>query len=160
MKKALLILILCPLFVFSQETLSLNDILTINSKDAFLKVVIENGYSEGNTTSDKIYYGKGFKSDKTQATDWAEYTLNKGEFYFEQSDLAFVRKHGKDGACYFDLIVAEIKNTCEHLNVMMHDSKKNGKVNFSTYKCNDAKYKGSIGFAQIDGNGVIQEFPN
>lgn len=160
MKRLLILLLVCPLIIFGQGKLSLNDILTIDSKDAFLKVVIENGYSEGNTTNDKIYYGKGFINDKLQATDWAEYTINKGEFYFEQSDLSFVRKHTKKVGCYYDLLVDEIKNTCEHQKVMMHESKKNGQVNFSTYKCSSSKFNGSIGFAQVDGNGIIQEFPN
>ena len=53
MKNILFILFVCPLLVLGQEALSLNDILTINSKDAFLKVVIENGYSEGNSTATK-----------------------------------------------------------------------------------------------------------
>ena len=42
---------------------------------------------------------------------------------------------------------------------MKHSSSKNGSVNFTTYKCSGAKYKGYLGFAQVDGNGVIQLFP-
>jgi hypothetical protein len=42
---------------------------------------------------------------------------------------------------------------------MKHSSTKNGSVNFTTYKCDGAKYKGYLGFAQIDGNGVVQLFP-
>ena len=159
MKRFILLLFIIPIINQAQEKLSLNDILTIDSKETFLKVVIENGYSEGNTNSDKIYYGKGFKNNKIQATDWAEYTIVKGEFYFEQSDLAYVRKHGKKDGCYYDILVTDIKNTCDHQKVMMHDSKKNGEVNFSTYKCSNSKFNGLIGFAQVDGNGIIQEFP-
>ena len=96
--KKILFLLFFPFSVFAQEQLSLDNILTISDKNSFLKEVIENGYSEGNSTKDKIYYGKGFKKEKTQATDWAEYTLASGEFYFEQSNLAFVRKNGN---CYY-----------------------------------------------------------
>ncbi|MDG2344178.1 MAG: hypothetical protein P8L23_06335 [Flavobacteriales bacterium] len=159
MKKIIFILLLAPLFSLGQEKLSLKNVLNISDKDSFLKEVIENGYSEGNSTKDKIYYGKGMSKDKTLATDWAEYTLTNGEFYFEQGDLTSARKRAKDGACYYDLIVSDIKNQCQHVKVMVHDSKKNGEVNFSTYQCSGAKFKGNIGFAQIDGNGVIQEFP-
>ena len=159
MKRLILLLFIFPLINFGQDNLSLDDILTIDSKEAFLKVVIENGYSEGNTNKEKIYYGKGFKSDKSQATDWAEYTVSFGEFYFEQSDLAYVRKHSKKIACYYDLLVTEIKDKCEHQKIMVHDSKKNGEVNFSTYKCANSKFNGTIGFAQVEGNGIIQEFP-
>jgi hypothetical protein len=42
---------------------------------------------------------------------------------------------------------------------MKHSSTTNGSVNFTTYKCDGAKYKGYLGFAQIDGNGVVQLFP-
>ena len=157
--KLLFLLFVCPVLVFGQESLSLNDILTINSKDAFLKVVIENGYSQGNSSDDKIYYGKGLSKDKAKATDWAEYTISNGEFYFEQSNLEYSRKRAKGKPCYYDQIVSEIKSTCEYNKIMKHSSSKNGSVNFTTYKCPGAKYKGYLGFAQIDGNGVVQLFP-
>ncbi len=148
-----------PFFIKGQETLSLKNILNIHDKDSFLKEVIENGYSEGNSTKDKIYYGKGMSKDKTLATDWAEYTLSNGEFYFEQGDLVNARKKEKNGTCYYDAIVSDIIEQCLQVKIMVHESKKNGKVNFSTYSCNDSKFNGYIGFAQIDGNGVVQEFP-
>jgi hypothetical protein len=78
MKKTIFILLLVPLFSLGQEKLSLKNVLNISDKDSFLKQVIENGYSEGNSTKDKIYYGKGMSKDKTLATDWAEYTLSNG----------------------------------------------------------------------------------
>jgi hypothetical protein len=159
MKKFIFILLVTPLFSIGQETLSLKNILDIGDKDSFLKEVIENGYSEGNSTKDKIYYAKGLSKDKTLATDWAQFTMSNGEFYFEQGDLSAARKKSKEGACYYDLIVSDIKSQCQHVKVMVHDSKKNGEVNFSTYQCSGANFSGNIGFAQVDGNGVIQEFP-
>ena len=159
MKKLFTILFLIPIVLFAQNQLTLSDILTINDKDSFLNIVKEKKYLEGNSTTEKIYFGKGLSKDKTQATDWAEYTLNKGEFYFEQSDVVFVRKHGKESSCYYDLIVADIKKSCKELENMMHESTRNGEVNFSTYKCETAKFNGKIGFAMVKKNGVIQEFP-
>tara|TARA_Y100000589_G_scaffold332355_1_gene392340 strand:+ start:2167 stop:2649 length:483 start_codon:yes stop_codon:yes gene_type:complete len=159
MKKYIFLFFLVPFFIKGQETLSLKNILNIHDKDSFLKEVIENGYSEGNSTKDKIYYGKGMSKDKTLATDWAEYTLSNGEFYFEQGDLVNARKKEKNGTCYYDAIVSDIIEQCLQVKIMVHESKKNGKVNFSTYSCNDSKFNGYIGFAQIDGNGVVQEFP-
>jgi hypothetical protein len=94
-----------------------------------------------------------------EATDWAEFTTLSGEFYFEQSNLEYSRKRAKVKLCYYDQIVSEIKSTCEYNKIMKHSSSKNGSVNFTTYKCPGAKYKGYLGFAQIDGNGVIQLFP-
>ena len=158
MKKLIILLFLTPMFFMGQETLSLENILNIKDKDSFLKEVIENGYSEGNSTKDKIYYGKGMSKDKTLATDWAEFTLSNSEFYFELGDLSAARKRSKDGSCYYDAIVADIKKQCQHIKIIVHDTKKNGKVNFSTYKCPGAKFEGVLGFAQIDGNGVVQEF--
>ena len=159
MKKLFTILFLIPIVLFAQNQLTLSDILTIEDQESFLDIVKEKKYLEGNSTTEKIYFGKGLSKDKTQATDWAEYTLNKGEFYFEQSDVVFVRKHGKESSCYYDLIVADIKKGCKQLENMMHESTKNGEVNFSTYKCEDAKFKGKIGFAMVKKNGIIQEFP-
>jgi len=159
MKKFIAFLLLIPTFLMAQEKLSFSDIIKINSQDLFLKTVIENGYSEGNSTSEKLYYGKGLSKDKMEATDWAEFTTLSGEFYFEQSNLQYVRKRSKQKSCYYDQIVSEIKNTCEYNKIMKHSSTKNGSVNFTTYKCAGAKYKGYLGFAQIDGNGVVQLFP-
>ena len=159
MKKYIFLFFLVPFFINGQETLSLKNILNIHDKDSFLKEVIENGYSEGNSTNDKIYYGKGMSKDKTLATDWAEYTISNGEFYFEQVDLINARKQVKNGSCYYDAIVADIMDQCQQVKIMVHESKKNGKVNFSTYSCTDSKFKGNIGFAQVDGNGIVQEFP-
>ena len=62
--KKILFLLFFPISIFSQEQLTLDNILTISDKNSFLKEVIENGYSEGNSTKDKIYYGKGFKKKK------------------------------------------------------------------------------------------------
>jgi len=121
MMKKILFLLFFPISVFAQEQLTLDNILTISDKNSFLKEVIENGYSEGNSTKDKIYYGKGFKKEKTQATDWAEYTLSNGEFYFEQSNLAFVRKNGN---CYYDIIVSDLKSKCSFLEIKEHKGKK------------------------------------
>ena len=47
-----------------------------------------------------------------EATDWAEFTIPTGEFYFEQSNLQYARKRSKEKNCYYDQIVSEIKNTC------------------------------------------------
>ncbi len=154
MKKIIYLFLLSPFFIFCQEELTLENILTINSKNTFLRAAIENGYSEGNSTKDKIYYGKGLSKDKTKATDWAEYTTTNGEFYFEQSNLTFVRKQGD---CYYDAVVADIKKQCEFSKIAVHEGK-NGDVNFTTYVCPGSKYKGLIGFAQVQGNGVVQLF--
>ena len=116
MKNILFILFISPLLAIGQEALSLNDILTINNKDAFLKVVIENGYSEGNSTPLKIYYAKGLSKDKTKATDWAEFSIDNGEFYFEQSNLSYARKNGN---CYYDQIVSDIKSNVNMLRLLL-----------------------------------------
>jgi hypothetical protein len=159
MKNILILLIALPCFILGQDQLSFSDILKIKNQDAFLKTVIEKGYSEGNSTAEKSYYGLGLSKDKTEATDWAEYTALSNEFYFEQSNLEYARKSAKGKNCYYDQVVSEIKNTCEYNKVMKHSSTKNGAVNFTTYKCPGAKYKGYLGFAQVEGNGVIQLFP-
>lgn len=159
MKKLIALILLIPSLLIAQDKLTYSDIINIKNQDLFLKTVIEKGYSEGNSKSDKLYYGKGLSKDKLEATDWAEFTILTGEFYFEQSNLEYVRKRAKEKPCYYDQIVSEIKSTCEYNKIMKHSSLKNGEVNFATYKCAGAKYKGYLGFAQIDGNGVVQLFP-
>ena len=56
MKKLFTILFLIPIVLSAQNQLTLSDILTINDKDSFLKIVKEKSYSEGNLKSDKIYF--------------------------------------------------------------------------------------------------------
>jgi hypothetical protein len=159
MKNIFIFLFLTPSIFVAQDQLTFNDLLKIKNQDVFLKTVIEKGYSEGNSTGEKSYYGIGFSKDKTEATDWAKFTNLTSEFYFEQSNLEYARKFSKGKNCYYDQIVIEIKNTCEYNKILKHSSSQNGSVNFSTYKCPGAKYKGYLGFAQVDGNGVIQLFP-
>ena len=96
-----------------------------------------------------------FIKEKTEATDWAEYTLSNGEFYFEQSNLSYVRKNGD---CYYDVIVADIKSKCKFLGIKEHKGKNKKPNNFTTYDCPEKSYKGEIGFAQVDGNGVVLLF--
>ena len=67
MKKLFTILFLIPIVLSGQNQLTLSDILTINDKDSFLNIVKEKKYLEGNSTIDKIYFGKGLSKDKTQA---------------------------------------------------------------------------------------------
>ena len=51
MKNILILLIALPCFILGQDQLSFSDILKIKNQDAFLKTVIEKGYSEGNSTA-------------------------------------------------------------------------------------------------------------
>ena len=91
MKKLFALLLILPSLVMAQDKLTYTDIIKIKNQDLFLKTVIEKGYSEGNSTSEKLYYGKGLSKDKMEATDWAEFTTLTGEFYFEQSNLEYSR---------------------------------------------------------------------
>ena len=104
MKRFFILLFVFPHIIFAQDQLSFSDILKIN-QDTFLKTVIEKGYSEGNSTAEKLYYGLGLSKDKSEATDWAKVTILNSEFYFEQSNLEYVRKYAKGKKCYFDQVV-------------------------------------------------------
>ena len=103
MKRFIIFLFAFPYILFAQDQLTFSDILKIKNQDIFLKTVIEKGYSEGNSTANKLYYGLGLSKDKSEATDWAEFTTLNSEFYFEQSNLEYVRKYS-EGKCYYDQI--------------------------------------------------------
>ena len=64
MKKLIALIFLIPSLLIAQDKLTYSDIINIKNQDLFLKTVIEKGYSEGNSKSDKLYYGKGLSKDK------------------------------------------------------------------------------------------------
>ena len=65
MKRFFILLFAFPHIIFAQDQLSFSDILKIKNQDTFLKTVIEKGYSEGNSTAEKLYYGLGLSKDKS-----------------------------------------------------------------------------------------------
>ena len=83
--KNLLILLLIPLFGFSQ--ISYKDIISINSEDTFKRVVIENGYEFDEMDEEGwVTYGFNIVRDSIEgnkSSKWGGYNKNDGRFSFQ-----------------------------------------------------------------------------
>ena len=78
-KKLILLLLFIPLFAFAQAVSSITykDVMSIDSKDTFLKIMVENKYSTTNTSE----YSFALNPDEYgSSTSFAQYFLNN-RFY-------------------------------------------------------------------------------
>jgi len=120
------ILCLATLLIVGYSSLSqiksFDDLRGIDSEEAFIRVCLENGYT--NIGSSPIYpsLNYGYMRDKAEyfhrdtvvkTTDDNPYSseleFKKGEWEFREEDLNTKRKNGKS---YYDKILAEVKSEC------------------------------------------------
>ena len=123
--KKLLILLLLPLFSFSQ---TFDELMTINSEDTFMRVAIENDYEfyeqkEEEKEDNYIYYAWGLNGDKAEM--WAIYSkdIETVLFQFNKDELLGHKPIFKE-------ITKNIKSKCEYDRI-------DGEKDFSAafYKC-------------------------
>tara|TARA_B100001250_G_scaffold228846_1_gene196441 strand:+ start:204 stop:665 length:462 start_codon:yes stop_codon:yes gene_type:complete len=135
MKQLLLILFFFPLLIYSQANLSFYDIKQINSKQMFLKVVLENGFQKSSDDW-RLSYGYNLtkKDEGNTATTWASfYTSKEFRFDFYKANLESVR--------IYERIVQKIQTSCEFKKVRQEDS-----YDAIYYSCPGSKYIGWIGY--------------
>ena len=162
MKKLLLLLLIIP-SIGNSQVKSFDDLKQINSAQQFKRVVLENGY-EKNPRNDnvEIYLSYGINLKKRNdgyygASYWGEYFIGddnrfgikKNEWRFEFPDLSYDRKNG---ICYYDIIVDEIKNQCKFYKV---DEDQYGNE-IVLYSCVGVSYQGKIGYYTDEGDGNIK----
>ncbi|MED5354285.1 MAG: hypothetical protein VX573_00545, partial [Bacteroidota bacterium] len=118
MKQLLLILFFFPLLIYSQANLSFYDIKQINSKQMFLKVVIENGFQKSSSSENSISYGYNLTKKDTgnEASTWANYYTNSNWFNFK-----FYAANSESSRIY-ENIVKIIQRDCEFKKVDEYDS--------------------------------------
>ncbi len=152
MKNFLILLLFVPVISFSQ--ISYKDVMSIDSKDTFLKIMVENKYS---TTSTSEYSFALNPDEYGSSTSFAQYFLNN-RFYFE-----FVRT----GTRYtgtpqeieiimenpYDTIFEIIKRKCKYVAVKKVDN-----LNYACYECKKAKYDGLIALTTSGKKGIITAF--
>ena len=160
MKKLLLLLLFIPLVSFGQ---SYKDVMSINSLDTFKKVAIENNYELDNIDYDDwVYYGHNITRDSingNKSRKWMYYSKTDDKFGLQFSrigqDLFGNKDYNIDTSDNeYDLIVADIKEKCKYYKIINHKG-----VDFVSYSCSESSYKGKIGFAISEGNGIIRHFP-
>ena len=161
----MLFLTLIPLISFGQ-VISYNDVMSINSANMFKKVVIENGFQKYNYSLTveikegmKSTYAYGLKKGKTLEEDTAQIVgvYYAGGFSFGFYDINFVT--GVDAFSKlldtgYDKIFSKVKEKCLYSEIVEIGGK-----NYEAYKCNDAEFKGRIGFVKSQGFKWITQVP-
>ena len=108
--KKILFLLFFPISIFAQEQLTLDNILTISDKNSFQRRLLKTDILKEILQRQDLLW-KRIQKKKTQATDWAEYTFQM-ESFFEQATLC-----KKNGDCYYDVIVSDVKSKCSFLKL-------------------------------------------
>ena len=157
--KKLLILLLLPLFSFSQ---TYDDIVSINSLDTWKKVVIENGYEFANVdfdSEDWVTYGYGVTRDSndafTSAKIMSSYNIKDGRFSFQipmKYESWFGIEEETEMSKRYYSISEEIKANCEYSEIINYKDD-----DFVVYNCSNRKYGFAIGVSTW---GIIRYFPD
>ena len=164
-KKLLLLLLFIPLVSMGQ---SYKDVMSISSVDMFKKVSIENGYEFDNSDDEWVTYGFNITRDSIEgnrSSKWLYYNPKDNRFSlrFSRTDLATslagallgVQSEVDNSKNPYDLISEDIKEKCKYYKIINYKGD-----DYVPYSCSESSYKGKIGFAIIDGSGIIRHFPN
>lgn len=136
-----------PFIGFSQVTYE--EIMSINSADAFEKVVIKNGYikEDGVGKENQIVYSLNSYENSNQevlAEAYCLYDLKSDLFVF-----IFERTEEEIFDTYLN-ILSDITEKCNYYKIINHLTGE-----YVAYNCPDSKYKGKIGVARIKSEGYI-----
>ena len=151
MMKPILILLLLPIVSISQ---SYDELKSINDLDQFKKVMIENKYQFDKVDDDGgVIYGFGLVKDEengNKSEKWGLYNED-GSWSLQFIDReTIIYRYGD-----YESITESIKDECRYDNIVS----RNG-VDFVSYRCDDSKFNGTIGFVIDDNAGYIRYFPN
>jgi hypothetical protein len=151
--KKLLILLLLPLFSFSQ---TYKDVMSIKDVDTFKKVAIENNYEFTDEGEEGLVtYGYNIVKDSingNKSSKWAFYKPEDDMFVLTFSKSSFF---GTSDETQYDKIYESVKDKCSYYKIINNEG-----TDFVTYSCPESSYKGKIGFVVQDDTGIIMHFPN
>ena len=144
MKK--LILLLLPLFSFSQ---SYDDIMSIDSKDQFVRVMIENGFEMIKSNETQLVYALDPNSDGSSSS-FANYsTVDNGDsIMFQYTTTDFFGNNNKGNQ--YDKIYRVAKSKCEY-DELIDSIVEGSKAQMVKYKCGSKR----IAFQKEGGKGYI-----
>lgn len=145
--KLFFILLLIPFLGFSQVTYE--EIISINSADAFEKIVVKNGYTkeDGVGKENQIVYSLNSYENSNQEVLAEAYCL------YDVSSNLFVFIFERVGEEIFDTylnILSDITEKCNYYKIINHLTGE-----YVAYDCPDSKYRGKIGVARIKSEGYI-----
>ena len=153
--KRLLLLLIIPTLSYSQITFE--DIMSIDSTDSFIRLMIESGYEKiDDQSNDSLsVYGINLTTD-SMSNSFCFYNNYSKRYGLGFNRTTFLTKLGMEednSENQYDLIVEEIKNQCMYYEIINDDN------DWVTYRCLDSKYIGVVGFTIKDGWGWIRNFP-
>ena len=143
------ILIILLFISFSGFSQTYEDIMSIDSKGRFIKVMIENNY---------------YKKD-ADVPNFIEYSSIDGNYESSYSLSAdpqflfnfFIKKSLLDGTVEipdtpYDKIFKEVKDRCSFVVIKQFEDPD---IEYACYKCSDAQFEGVLGFSILNGIGII-----
>ena len=159
--KKLLVLLLLPLFSFSQ---TYDELISINSLDTWKKVVIENDYEyvewdEDRDDNEWVTYGFDIKRDSTLTTTsvsiMSSYNTKDNRFSFQMPmkyESWFGIMEDTEMAETYNTLTKDIKANCEYSEIINYKGD-----DFVVYTCSNRKFGFAIGVA---GYGIVRYFPD
>jgi hypothetical protein len=145
-----------PILSYSQITY--DEVMSIDSTDSFIRVMIENGYEKIDSRSDDSLsvYGINLTTD-SMSSSFCFYGLHSKNYVLGFNRKTFLTELGigEDNSDNpYDLIIEIIKRRCKYHKIITDDD-----TDWVSYSCVDSKYIGVVGFTIKDGWGYIRNFP-
>ena len=139
--KKLLVLLLLPLFSFSQ---TYDDIMSIDSKEQFVRVMIENGFEMIELRERELAYALEPDSD-LESGAFANYLIS-------DNGIGILFQYTiKNNRSQYDKIYKDVKSKCEYYNIIDSVVLKS-EAQMVEYKCDDVQF---LSFQKEDGKGYI-----
>ena len=144
--KKLILLLFIPLVSFSQ---SYDDIMSIDSKEQFVRVMIENGFEMIKSNDTELVYALDPNSDGTSSS-FANYLIgdNGDSVMFQYTTTDFFGNNNKGNQ--YDKVYKVAKSKCEY-NEIIDSIVEGSKAQMVKYKCGSKR----MAFQKEDGKGYI-----
>ena len=144
--KKLILLLFIPLVSFSQ---SYDDIMSIDSKEQFVRVMIENGFEMIKSNDTELVYALDPNSDDTSSS-FANYLIgdNGDSVMFQYTTTDFFGNNNKGNQ--YDKVYKVAKSKCEY-DELIDSIVEGSKAQMVKYKCGSKR----IAFQKEDGKGYI-----
>jgi len=153
-KKFLFILLFIPVISFSQVTYK--DVMSISTKNTFLKVMLDNKYSQMESYSAELVFGL-IPTEDGKSTSFAYYYPdNRFEFQFTRTGIRNKGEPNEEEVVIdnpYDTIYDIINRKCKLISIREIEGK-----NYACYDCNKAKFDGLIGLTTFGKSGFITAF--
>ena len=152
--KIVFILLFIPLISFSQVTYK--DVMSISTKNTFLKVMLDNKYSQMESDSAELVFGLIPSENDTSSSFAYYYSDNRFMFQFVRTGTMYTGTPQEkvvvmDNPYY--AIYNKISEKCKLVSIREVDKK-----NYACYDCKKAKFDGLIGLTTSGQSGFITAF--